>query len=69
MRLDLVSRFAARPLEIVSWGLPLTYAYDALAHAIRGTFDARFALDVCVTVGATLLALLLGALTLRRRTP
>ena len=56
-------------LRVLSALLPLTYAYDALAHAIRGTFDARFALDVCVTVGATLLALLLGALTLQRRTP
>jgi ABC-2 type transport system permease protein len=56
-------------LRVLSALLPLTYAYDALAHAIRGTFDARFAVDVCVTVGATLLALLLGALTLRRRTP
>ncbi len=56
-------------LRVLSALLPLTYAYDALAHAIRGTFDARFALDVCVTVGATLLALVLGALTLRRRTP
>ena len=55
-------------LRVLSALLPLTYAYDALAHAIRGTFDARFALDVCVTVGATLLALVLGALTLRRRT-
>jgi len=56
-------------LRVLSALLPLTYAYDALAHAIRGTFDARFALDVCVTVGATLLALIFGALTLRRRTP
>jgi ABC-2 type transport system permease protein len=56
-------------LRVLSALLPLTYAYDALAHAIRGTFDARFALDVSVTVGATLLALILGALTLRRRTP
>jgi len=55
-------------LRVLSALLPLTYAYDALAHAIRGTFDARFALDVCVTIGATLLALVLGALTLRRRT-
>ena len=55
-------------LRVLSALLPLTYAYDALAHAIRGTFNARFALAVCVTVGATLLALVLGALTLRRRT-
>ncbi len=56
-------------LRVLSALLPLTYAYDALAHAIRGNFDARFALDVCVTVGAALLALILGAMTLRRRTP
>jgi len=55
-------------LRVLSALLPLTYAYDALAHAIRGTFNARFALAVCLTVGATLLALVLGALTLRRRT-
>jgi ABC-2 type transport system permease protein len=55
-------------LRIVSAVLPLTYAYDALAHAIADEFDGRFTLDVCVVVGATLLALVLGALSLRRRT-
>ena len=55
-------------LRVVSAALPLTYAYDALAHAIADEFDGRFAVDVCVVLGATLLALLLGALTLRRRT-
>ena len=58
----------ARALELVSNLLPLTYAYDALARAIADDFDGRFALDVCIVLGATLLALLLGALTLRRRT-
>ena len=56
-------------LRVLSALLPLTYAYGALSHAIRGTFDARFALDVSVTLGAALLALVLGAMTLRRRTP
>ncbi len=55
-------------LRVVSALLPLTYAYDALARAIAGDFDPRFALDVCAVLGATVLALLLGALTLRRRT-
>jgi len=55
-------------LRGVSDALPLTYAYDALVHATQDVFDGRFAADLCVTIGATLLALLLGALTLRRRT-
>jgi ABC-2 type transport system permease protein len=58
----------ARPLEIVSWGLPLTYAYDALARVTRGVYGAWLAIDVVVTVGAALVALGLGALTLKRRT-
>jgi ABC-2 type transport system permease protein len=55
----------AAPLEAISYALPLTYAYDALAGAADGTL----ARDVAVTVGTTLLALVLGAATLRRRTP
>jgi ABC-2 type transport system permease protein len=55
-------------LRWISDVLPLTYAYDALEQAARDLFDARFALDVTVVVGATLLALVLGAATLRRRT-
>jgi ABC-2 type transport system permease protein len=57
-------------LHDVSSALPLTYAYDALA---RATHPARLggpiAVDIAVILGTTLLALLLGALTLRRRTP
>jgi ABC-2 type transport system permease protein len=56
-------------LRGVSDVLPLTYAYDAIAHSTSGVFDARFGADVAVTVGAALLALGLGAATLRRRTP
>jgi ABC-2 type transport system permease protein len=59
----------ARVLELISNVLPLTYAYDALARVTTGApLGGGFALDVAVTLGATLLALVLGALTLRRRT-
>jgi ABC-2 type transport system permease protein len=56
-------------LRWVSDALPLTYAYDALAHTAADTLDARFAADVAVVAGSILLALGLGAATLRRRTP
>jgi hypothetical protein len=53
----------------LSDALPLTYAYDALARATHpGPLGSRVALDVAVILGATLIALALGALTLRRRT-
>jgi ABC-2 type transport system permease protein len=55
-------------LRWISDALPLTYAYDALAHTAADTFDARFAADVAVIVGAVVVALALGAATLRRRT-
>ncbi len=59
----------ARVLELISDVLPLTYAYDALARVTSGApLGGRFALDLAVMLGATLLALVLGALTLRRRT-
>jgi ABC-2 type transport system permease protein len=59
----------ARFLEIVSWGAPLTYAYDALDRTTRGVYGARVAVDVAVVLALTGAALLAGALTLRRRTP
>jgi ABC-2 type transport system permease protein len=60
----------AAALEAVSYALPLTYAYDALDRVTRlGALDARVAADVAVIVGVTILALALGATTLRRRTP
>jgi len=56
-------------LVLVSDVLPLTYAYDALAKvAADGPYAARFAADVAVTLGSVLVALALGAVTLRRRT-
>lgn len=59
----------ADALETASDALPLTYAFDALDRVSSGgDFGGRGWLDVCVIVGVTLLALALGALTLRRRT-
>jgi ABC-2 type transport system permease protein len=57
-------------LRWVSDVLPVTYAYDALARAAGAdALGARFVADLAVTLGATLLALVVGAATLRRRTP
>jgi ABC-2 type transport system permease protein len=57
------------PLHSVSRALPLTYAFDALARATSPrSLGGGMALDVCVIIGSTLIALALGALTLRRRT-
>ena len=56
-------------LRVVSAFLPLTYAYDALAKVAKGgPYGARLALDVAVILGSVVLALALGAATLRRRT-
>jgi ABC-2 type transport system permease protein len=55
-------------LRAISYLLPLTYAYDALARTAADDLDARFALDVAVVCGCIVLAVALGAATLRRRT-
>jgi ABC-2 type transport system permease protein len=55
-------------LRWLSDALPLTYAYDALAHTASDLFDSRFAIDITVVGGCIVLALALGAATLRRRT-
>jgi ABC-2 type transport system permease protein len=63
-------RAMAAPLYDVSWALPLTYAYDALSRATHpGPLGGGMARDVAVILAAALVALALGALTLRRRTP
>jgi ABC-2 type transport system permease protein len=59
----------ARPLEIASYFLPLTYAYDALQRVGDDVLDARLAFDVAIVLTLTVLALALGAVTLRRQTP
>jgi ABC-2 type transport system permease protein len=56
-------------LERVSDFLPFTYAYEALAKVAADDIDARLWFDVAVVMGCIVLALILGALTLRRRTP
>jgi ABC-2 type transport system permease protein len=58
----------ARVLELFSDALPLTYAYDALARATADDLGGRLALDTTVVAAAIVLALVLGATTLRRRT-
>jgi ABC-2 type transport system permease protein len=58
----------ARVLELVSDALPMTYAYDALARAAVDELDARLALDAALIGGFVVVALVLGATTLRRRT-
>jgi ABC-2 type transport system permease protein len=59
----------AGALYALSWALPFTYAYDALARATRpGALGVRLAVDIAVIAAATVVALGLGALTMRRRT-
>jgi ABC-2 type transport system permease protein len=56
-------------LYAISYTMPLTYAYEALSRVTtEGSLGTRGEIDVAVTVGATVLALALGAATLRRRT-
>jgi ABC-2 type transport system permease protein len=57
-------------LQLISAFMPLTYAYDALARVTADApLGARFWLDVAIVGGVTIAALVLGAGTLRRRTP
>ena len=59
----------AAALEWISYALPLTYAYDALRRvAGLGELGRSVALDAAVVVAVTIVALALGAATLRRRT-
>jgi ABC-2 type transport system permease protein len=73
-QLLLCGLFAARAgmaagLRGASDVLPLTYAYDALARATAPAgLGGALAADIAVIAGATVVALALGALTLRRRT-
>jgi ABC-2 type transport system permease protein len=60
----------ARVLEWLSNCLPLTYAYDALLRVTTGQdFNSYLRRDILIIVAATVLSLLLGAATLKRRTP
>ena len=55
-------------LQAVADALPFTYAYEALAKVAADDVDGRLWLDVGVICGCIVLALVLGAATLRRRT-
>jgi ABC-2 type transport system permease protein len=55
-------------LHAVSYLLPLTWAYDALDHAVHGGVSGTVGRDAIIVLGITVAALALGATTLRRRT-
>jgi ABC-2 type transport system permease protein len=56
-------------LEGISYALPLTYAYDALARVSGdGALGSEFVRDIVILGGAIVAALALGAATLKRRT-
>ena len=55
-------------LEWISTFLPLTWALDGLALAVEGESAPRVLRDALIVLGCALLALVLGAATLRRRT-
>ena len=59
----------AHVLYIASFAFPLTWAYDALSHAVVGTGSAKIVRDSAILGGVIVAALALGATTLRRRTP
>ena len=66
----LVPRDQMAPLlEWISYALPLTWAVDGIQRAVNGGDPGRVLLDAAIVVGVTVLALGLGAATLRRRTP
>ncbi|MEV5717105.1 ABC transporter permease [Amycolatopsis mediterranei] len=57
-------------LSAVSDVLPLSYAVDALTQVTRSAeVDSTLVRDIGIIAGCAVLALLLGAATLRRRTP
>ncbi len=58
----------AGALDALAGVLPMTYAYEALADIAAGDGSAA-AVAAAVTLGFCVLALGLGTLTLRRRTP
>ena len=59
----------AHALEVTSYALPLTWAYDALARAARDDLGAELVRDAAIVAGVAVVALALAATTLRRRTP
>jgi ABC-2 type transport system permease protein len=58
-----------RVLEVVSDVLPLSYAVDAMQTVAASTADGEVWQDVAVVAAYAVVALALGALTLRRQSP
>jgi ABC-2 type transport system permease protein len=57
------------PLRWLSDAFPLTYAVDGMQQvAASGEVTSRLVVDLAVVAGCAILALVLGSLTLRRRT-
>jgi ABC-2 type transport system permease protein len=57
-------------LEALSHAMPLSYAVDALSHVTRSSeIDPTLVRNLLIVGGLALAALVLGASTLRRRTP
>ena len=56
-------------LRIAADALPLPYAFDALTRVATGAEGTRLVVDACVVFGTIVVAIGLGATTLRRRTP
>jgi ABC-2 type transport system permease protein len=59
----------ADALEWASYALPLTWAFEGLQAAVAGGPASTVARDAAIVIGTTVVALALGAATLRRRTP
>jgi ABC-2 type transport system permease protein len=58
----------ATPLRWLSDAFPLTYAVDGMQHLARSaSLSGQLVTDLVVVAGSSLLALALGAVTLRRR--
>ena len=58
------------PLHWLSDVLPMSYAVDATTRvATSSTISAAFVTDIIVVIGFVVIALVVGASTLRRRTP
>jgi ABC-2 type transport system permease protein len=59
----------ASGLRWLSDVMPLSYAVGAMSAVTEGSIGGIFIRDVVIVVGASAVALGLGAATLRRRTP
>jgi len=57
-----------RPLQLASDVLPMTYVVDGMQRAVTQGASSRALVDLAVVVACVLVAVGLGALTLRRRT-